>query len=102
MLGRATQAEISADIAAHRPASADPNWSGHRTLVDYPPYRSFASPAFGHRDVHWTAHDLTKQVNGEPLGERIVVTGRVVDGEGRPVRGQLLEIWQANAAGRQR
>ena len=37
---------------------------------------------------------------GEPLGERIIVTGRILDGDGRPVRNQLVEIWQANAAGR--
>ena len=35
-----------------------------------------------------------------PVGERMVVTGRVLDGDGRPVAGQLVEIWQANAAGR--
>ena len=35
-----------------------------------------------------------------PIGERMVVTGRVVDGDGRPVRHQLVEIWQANAGGR--
>jgi protocatechuate 3,4-dioxygenase beta subunit len=44
--------------------------------------------------------DLTAQHAGEPLGERIIVTGRVLDGDGRPVRGTLVEIWQANAAGR--
>ena len=44
--------------------------------------------------------DLTIQHAGEPLGERIIVTGRVLDGEGRPVRNQLVEIWQANASGR--
>ena len=38
--------------------------------------------------------------NGEPLGERIIVTGRVLDEGGRPVRNTLVEIWQANAAGR--
>ncbi|MET1153380.1 protocatechuate 3,4-dioxygenase subunit beta [Arthrobacter sp.] len=58
------------------------------------------SPAFGERDVHILESDLTLQHNGEPLGERIVVQGRVLDGNGRPVRNQLVEIWQANAAGR--
>jgi protocatechuate 3,4-dioxygenase beta subunit len=38
--------------------------------------------------------------NGEPLGERIIVTGRVLDEAGRPQRNMLIEIWQANAAGR--
>jgi protocatechuate 3,4-dioxygenase beta subunit len=44
--------------------------------------------------------DLTRQHPGQPLGERIVVAGKVSDGEGRPVPGTLVEIWQANAAGR--
>ena len=43
-----------------------------------------------------------EQPAGEPLGERIVVQGRVLDEEGRPIRGALVEIWQANAAGRYR
>ena len=44
--------------------------------------------------------DLTRQHAGEPLGERIVVSGRVLGSDGKPLRGQLVEIWQANAAGR--
>ena len=44
--------------------------------------------------------DLTVQHEGEPIGERITVTGRVFDTEGKPLRGTLVEIWQANAAGR--
>jgi protocatechuate 3,4-dioxygenase beta subunit len=86
---------------------------------DFPPYRSavlrhpthelvradpeeieLVSPAFGHSDVEAHESDLTIQHVGEPLGERIIVTGRVLDGEGRPVAGQLVELWQANASGR--
>ena len=44
--------------------------------------------------------DLTRQHAGEPLGERIIVTGRVLDDGGRPVPNALIELWQANAAGR--
>ena len=44
--------------------------------------------------------DLTRQHAGEPLGERIIVTGRVLDARGRPVPNALIELWQANAAGR--
>jgi protocatechuate 3,4-dioxygenase beta subunit len=45
-------------------------------------------------------HDLTRQHAGEPIGERIVVAGRVLDEGGRPVPETLIEVWQANAAGR--
>jgi protocatechuate 3,4-dioxygenase beta subunit len=44
--------------------------------------------------------DLTAHGQGAPLGEKIVVTGRVVDEDGRPVRDSLVEVWQCNAAGR--
>ena len=47
-----------------------------------------------------TGNDLTRQHEGEPIGERITVAGRVFDTEGKPLRGTLVEIWQANAAGR--
>jgi protocatechuate 3,4-dioxygenase, beta subunit len=57
-------------------------------------------PAYGHERVGELDHDLTRQYEGEPLGERIVVHGRLLDGDGRPVPGSLVEIWQANAAGR--
>jgi len=57
-------------------------------------------PVFGHDAIRPTDHDLTRQHPGEPIGERIVVTGKVVDESGRPVPETLVEIWQANAAGR--
>jgi protocatechuate 3,4-dioxygenase beta subunit len=85
----------------------------------YPPYRATSrrapgqalillphtlsevtGPVYGHGDVTETDNDLTRQHAGEPLGERIIVTGRVLDDNGRPVVNTLLEIWQANAAGR--
>jgi protocatechuate 3,4-dioxygenase beta subunit len=44
--------------------------------------------------------DLTKAGKGEPLGERIIVTGRVLDEDGRPIPSTLVELWQCNAAGR--
>ncbi|MBC3762653.1 protocatechuate 3,4-dioxygenase subunit beta [Quadrisphaera oryzae] len=86
---------------------------------DYAPYRSSVlrhptkdlhhadpegvelwAPCFGERDVDPLESDLTIQGGGEPIGERMVVTGRVLDGDGRPVRHQLVEVWQANAGGR--
>jgi protocatechuate 3,4-dioxygenase beta subunit len=43
--------------------------------------------------------DLTKQCAGPPLGQRIALVGRVLDGDGKPVPNALIEIWQANASG---
>jgi protocatechuate 3,4-dioxygenase, beta subunit len=57
-------------------------------------------PVYGHEDIGELDHDLTRQHTGEPLGERIILGGRVLDGDGRPVRNTLVEIWQANSAGR--
>lgn len=57
-------------------------------------------PVFGHDCVTERDADLTRQHAGEPVGERIIVTGRVLDEDGRPVRDSLVELWQANAAGR--
>ena len=59
-------------------------------------------PVYGHDDLDPLDNDLTKNAakNGEPIGERIIVVGRVTDEAGRPVRNVLLEVWQANACGR--
>jgi protocatechuate 3,4-dioxygenase, beta subunit len=92
--------------------TVDPPW-------DYPAYRStrlrapkkplvllprtlseLTGPVYGEDAVEAHDADLTRQHDGEPLGERIVVTGRVLEPDGRPLRQQLVEIWQANAAGR--
>jgi protocatechuate 3,4-dioxygenase beta subunit len=59
-------------------------------------------PVFGHGLLRPTDGDLTLQHAGAPLGERMLVHGRVLDEDGRPVRGALVEVWQANAAGRYR
>ena len=58
------------------------------------------APVFGHDEIKPGDADLTKQHGGEPLGERIVVSGRVLDENGQPIPNILVEIWQANAAGR--
>jgi protocatechuate 3,4-dioxygenase beta subunit len=59
-------------------------------------------PVYGHESIHPLDNDLTRNavVSGEAIGERIIVTGQVLDERGRPVRNALLEIWQANACGR--
>jgi len=59
-------------------------------------------PVFGHGLIRNGDNDLTAQHEGEPIGERIFVHGRVVGEDGRPVCGALVEVWQANAAGRYR
>ena len=73
-----------------------------RPLVKLPPewFHHAPGPAFGRIPVRAEDADLTRQHRGEPLGERIIVTGRVLDSDGRPVRDTLVEVWQANAAGR--
>jgi protocatechuate 3,4-dioxygenase beta subunit len=61
-------------------------------------------PTFGHSDIDPLDHDLIRNYaqTGDPIGERIIVHGRVLDENGRPVAGTLVEIWQANAGGRYR
>jgi len=102
------------------PALSPRDWSAHPDPL-YPGYKStllrgpkkpllpikqaladMAAPVYGADDLGPLDHDLTRNCikNGEPLGERIVVTGRVSDEDGRPVKNTLVEIWQANAAGR--
>ena len=115
-----TQADISAEIALLSQEYASAGVVEADARLDYPPYRSSLlrhptkspvqvdpegvepwSPVFGERDVGPLEADLTIQRGGEPVGERMKVAGRVLDGDGRPVRRQLVEVWQANAAGRQ-
>ncbi|WP_028661273.1 protocatechuate 3,4-dioxygenase subunit beta [Nocardioides insulae] len=114
-----TQSVIDAEISAIAQATEQAGAGELQPHVDYPPYRSSIlrhptkdlrhtdpetierwAPCFSHRDVDPLESDLTIGQRGEPVGERIIVTGRVTDGEGRPVRNQLVEIWQANAGGR--
>ena len=72
-----------------------------RPLVIIPQTLSeITGPVYGHSDVKPGEADLTKQHAGEPLGERIIVQGRVLDEAGRAVPNTLVEIWQCNAAGR--
>jgi protocatechuate 3,4-dioxygenase, beta subunit len=57
-------------------------------------------PVYGHETVRENDNDLTVQHRGEPIGERIIVHGRVLDEDGRGVANTLVELWQANACGR--
>src|ERR1700736_4808305 len=71
-------------------------------LVCLPPewFHHVRGPAFGRIPVRPDDADLTRQHAGEPLGERIVVSGRVLDSDGRGGADTVVEVWQANAAGR--
>jgi protocatechuate 3,4-dioxygenase beta subunit len=74
-----------------------------RPLVPIPEsFHDLESPVYGDDAIGERDRDLTRQHAGEPLGERIIVTGRVLDDAGRPILGALVEIWQTNAAGRYR
>jgi protocatechuate 3,4-dioxygenase beta subunit len=92
---------------ADDPPSLYPEYVGTRTrspsrpLIIIPQTLSeITGPVYGHADVKPGEADLTTQHAGEPLGERIIVKGRVQDENGRPVPNSLVEIWQCNAAGR--
>jgi protocatechuate 3,4-dioxygenase beta subunit len=106
-------------MTAHGPFSPR-DWDAHPPYV-YPGYKStglrgptqpliplkqtlseLTGPVYSQESVGPLDHDLTRnaRVNGEPLGERIVVAGRVLDEDGRPLPDTLIEVWQANAAGR--
>jgi len=117
-----TQSKINQEIADEHADAARRVAAGEdvpTTLYDFAPYRSSllrhptknpatrrsrddraVLAAYGQRDVAQIESDLTLQHRGEPQGERITVTGRLLDSWGRPLPNQLVEIWQANAAGR--
>ena len=63
-------------------------------------FHHLPGPVYGRIPVRPEDADLTRQHKGEPLGERIIITGRILDSDGRPVRDTLVEVWQANASGR--
>ena len=65
-----------------------------------PTLTEVTGPSFGAEVLNAHDDDLTRQHEREPIGERIIVWGSVVDEDGSPVRNTLIEIWQANAAGR--
>jgi protocatechuate 3,4-dioxygenase, beta subunit len=74
--------------------------SPSKPLVHLPQTISETSgPAFP-TDLIKVSFDLTRQHSGEPIGQRIIVSGRVIDEEQRPIPHTPIEIWQANAAGR--
>ena len=102
---------IARDTAAHPPALTPiyktsvtrsprlPLWSLQNSLSEV------TGPVFGQGDLGPLDNDLVRNYareGGSPIGERIIVHGRVLDGDARSVPGALVEFWQANAAGRYR
>ena len=95
------------DSTKAHPASLSPDYKSSlrrapsQPLVIIPASMTeLSGPVFGQNSVRPGEADLTKQHKSDPIGERIIVTGRVLDEDGRPVPHTLIEIWQANAAGR--
>lgn len=95
-------------------AATDPayRWPDYRSTLSRGPSQPLVRIAPGEEDLTPITlsptlilphdADLTAQSTGAPVGERIVVSGRIVDEDGRPVRNSLVELWQCNAAGRYR
>jgi protocatechuate 3,4-dioxygenase, beta subunit len=94
------------DEASHPPL----DYEGYRSTALRHPKRPLqplvhtltevTGPLLGDGRIGELDHDLTRQHAGEPIGERIIVYGRVIEEDGRPVPNTLVEVWQCNAAGR--
>ena len=93
-------------LAAHPPRLSP----GYKSTVKRSPSKplipmrhtlsELTGPVYGHETVREHDHDLTVHGKSEPIGERIIVHGHVLDEDERPVPDTLVEIWQANACGR--
>jgi protocatechuate 3,4-dioxygenase beta subunit len=106
-----TPAEYYQRNRSRHPAALTP---GYKTSVARSPrfapisleqsVSELTGPVFGHADLGARDHDLILNYakTGDPVGERIIVHGRVLDENARPVPNTLVEIWQANAGGRYR
>lgn len=111
------RSQVTSDV---RPPAFESSAGVHPPVV-YPDYRSnrlrapsrplvvlpqnlteVTAPVFGASRISPGDADLTTQHEGEAIGQRIVMHGRVLEGDGRPVPNTLVEVWQANAAGRYR
>ena len=87
----------------HPPYASTVKRSPSQPLVLVPASLSeVTGPLFGDDLIKANDDDLTRHGNGAPIGERIVVSGRVLDQNARPLAHTLIELWQANSAGRYR
>ncbi len=97
--------------ARHRAGTQPPyDWPDYTSTIKRHPLREpielahtlseITGPTFDDLWCGPNATDLTRVNGREAMGQRIIVSGRVLDEDARPVRGTLVEVWQANAAGR--
>jgi protocatechuate 3,4-dioxygenase beta subunit len=108
----ATSRQVPGSLRPERPGAQPPYlYEPYRATIKRAPREvpveipqtlsEITGPTHGWERLMGTAKaDLTAGFAGQPLGERIVVSGRVLDEDGRPVRHTMIEIWQANSAGR--
>ena len=98
------------DVSRHPAVDPPYHCDGYRSTVLRSPREpliamphaisSLAAPVYGYGTVAPEDADLTRQCAGQPQGERIIVAGRLLDEGGAPIPNALIEVWQANAAGR--
>jgi protocatechuate 3,4-dioxygenase, beta subunit len=96
------EAALKAHPPSHSPAyKSTVLRSPRKELIIIPQsLNDISGPVYGHEIIKPHDSDLTLGFKGEPIGERILVKGKVTDDQGRAVPNTLIEIWQANAAGR--
>lgn len=106
-----TQADFYQRDRSIHPPALDPAYKSSVTRAPHLPLLSMpqtvseiTGPTFGHGDIGALDNDLTRNFDhgGSPVGERMILHGRVLDENARPVANTLVEIWQANASGRYR
>jgi protocatechuate 3,4-dioxygenase beta subunit len=98
---------LSRDVSGSQPPLSYPAYVSNRRraprqpLIRLPATLSdLDAPVYGNFPIGETDSDLTRQHPEEPQGQRIIVAGRLLDEDGRAIPDALIEIWQANAAGR--
>jgi protocatechuate 3,4-dioxygenase beta subunit len=98
---------MSEQARSPHPPNDFPEYGSSRLRAPKQPLRvlpgrlaELAAPLLAGETIGALDNDLTRQHDAEPLGERITIDGRVLDEDGIPLSGALVEVWQANAAGR--
>jgi protocatechuate 3,4-dioxygenase beta subunit len=87
----------------HQPYRSSQRRAPRQPLISIPQTLSeLTGPLYGHNPIGEADNDLTRHFAEPPQGERIIVAGRVLDEDGRGLPNAMVEIWQANAAGRYR